>query len=61
MWLRQHWGELLQYNFQWVASDGVRLLAHDADLQVVINAVNSEGLASIAVYALIAYDEVQRR
>jgi Family of unknown function (DUF5678) len=42
-WIRSNWFDLGSYRFQWVASDGERVIAHGEDLDDVLAATLTDG------------------
>lgn len=57
-WLQRNWNELQQFNFEWVAANGEGLIAHDSELEIVMNEVIEENLVNHVVYAFVDFDEV---
>ena len=55
LWLREHWLELADRNFQWVAATGEGVVANGERLDEVMDEVMSRGLAEAVVYAYVDF------
>lgn len=58
IWLREHWENLIQINFQWVAANGSQLVAHNPDFGVVMETVVKLEMQNQVVYAFIDFPEI---
>ena len=58
-WLSEHWDELADFNFQWVAVNENGPLAHDVELVTVMQSVIEQGKQGRAVYAFVDFSEFE--
>ena len=57
MWFDRAWEELRGYNFEWVAATTEELVAHAADLELVMDAVIGRELQAQAVYLFVDFPQ----
>lgn len=52
-WLRRNWNQLRPFEFEWVAASEREIVAHSADLDLVMAVVRNAGLADQVTYAFV--------
>lgn len=57
VWLREHWEDLREYNFQWVAAGQEGVIASNPSLEALISRVEYSS-AEQAVYAWVDFPEL---
>ena len=57
MWFDRAWEELRGYNFEWVAATKEELVAHAANLELVMDAVIGRELQAQAVYLFVDFPQ----
>lgn len=57
IWMLEHWPQVEQFNFQWVAVDGTDIIGHSPDLDALMTDVDRRGLARDALYVFVEYPQ----